>query len=83
MSPYISPWVIVAFAILILALLLVTLLITRAKKRDAETECKRLADLLTAEQQSAADARREMEESKEHFENMADSAPVMISDFRS
>jgi PAS domain S-box-containing protein len=51
MGTVISPWVIIVIAcLLVQAFLLLALLITRERKRRAETECKRLSDLAQTEQ---------------------------------
>lgn len=78
MDPFISPWVIIIIAVCLQAFFILLLLITRARKRRVETECQRLTDHVASQQQLVADARLRAEESKEHFQNMADRAPVML-----
>src|SRR5688500_6524863 len=58
MGPDISPWAILIAAVFVQALLLLALLITHKRKRQAELECQRLA----TEQALAGEALRQAEE---------------------
>src|SRR5215813_2231266 len=64
-------------ALLVEAVLIVSLLLARSRQRKAESEYKRLSHLREAAQSQLNDERFE-KESEQRFRNVADTAPVMI-----
>lgn len=92
MVPFISPRVLWALtqgqfififaALLLTAFLILSLLITRSKQRQAERECERLKELAENARRQTIESNRttqqELCDSEERFRNMADTAPVMI-----
>src|SRR4026207_2526726 len=87
MEPLVSPmvlWALSSFevvlilaALVVQAVLILSLLFARSKQRKAESESKRLSDLREAEQSHLNQERFE-KESEQRFRDVSDTAPVMI-----